>query len=83
MVDTTVRAIEAAMRVLAPDGMITIVCYQHDEGRRELEAVRTMLQSQRSPQEVCVETSFINRASYAPVVFVYRRFMEPDPMLRR
>lgn len=83
LVDTTARAIDAAIRVLAPDGMITIVCYKHDEGRLELEAVRAMLQSRRSPLEVCVETSFINRASHAPVVFVYRRFMEPDTMLRR
>lgn len=69
-VETTKRAIEQARRLLAPDGVITIVCYRHAEGQRELDSVRAQLSEWSQEFNTCTETIFLNQAGNPPVVFV-------------
>ena len=69
-VETTNRAIEQARRLLAPDGVITIVCYRHAEGQRELDSVRAQLSEWSQEFNTCTETIFLNQAGNPPVVFV-------------
>ncbi len=68
--ETTRRAIEQARAILAPGGVITIVCYRHAEGERELEVVRGLLASLPQHTLTCTETTFLNQAGNPPVVFV-------------
>jgi 16S rRNA C1402 N4-methylase RsmH len=68
--DTTRKAIEQARAMLAPDGVITIVCYRHAEGERELDVVRGLLAALPQHANTCTETTFLNQAGNPPVVFV-------------
>lgn len=68
--ETTRKAIEAARALLAPNGVITIVCYRHSEGQRELESVRSLLSAWAQDHSTCTETTFLNQAGNPPVVFV-------------
>ncbi len=83
MASTTVAAINAARQLLAPDGLITVVCYRHDEGQRELDAVRASFASIPPPQGLCMETRCINRDGSAPVIFAFAAAEEPLDILRR
>lgn len=69
MTSTTIDAIEQGASLLRPGGLMTIVCYSHPEGLRELAAIRELLRSW--PQEVytCSETNFFNQRGNPPVVF--------------
>lgn len=69
-VTTTVIALEQARLILAPKGIITIVCYKHEEGTRELEAVRSLISQWPQSDYTCTETIFINQVGNPPVVFV-------------
>ncbi len=70
LADTTKAALEQAMAVLAPDGVITVVCYRHAEGERELAQVRTVLADLPQDRYTVAETQFINQTGQPPVVFV-------------
>jgi tRNA A58 N-methylase Trm61 len=83
MAVSTVAAIDAARHVLAPDGLITVVCYRHEEGQRELDAVRSAFASIPAQQGLCIETRCINRDASAPVVFAFAAAEEPQDILRR
>lgn len=70
MADTTRVALEAARDILADDGIITIVCYRHQEGERELMVLRSVLPSWSQDRYTVTETSFINQRGTPPIVFV-------------
>ena len=79
--DTTVLALEAAARLLAPGGTVSICSYfQHEGGGDEAEAVRALL---RSPGKgfdprvwTCVESRVLNRPE-APVLTLCYRSTRP------
>lgn len=68
--ETTERGLQQALEILAPDGVITIVCYRHAEGQRELETVRTVLSALDQNRYTCVEVDFLNQRGTPPIVFV-------------
>lgn len=70
MADTTRAALDAALSLLADDGVLTVVCYRHQEGERELDMCRAMFSSWEQGTVTCIETSFINQQGKPPVVFV-------------
>lgn len=67
---TTQRAIQQAKELLQPNGMLAIACYQHAEGKKELEIIRTTLQQFPQEEYTCTETVFINQKGTPPVVFI-------------
>jgi 16S rRNA C1402 N4-methylase RsmH len=71
--ETTRVALEQALSLLAPDGVITVVCYRHAEGERELGVVRDLLATWAQSDVTCTETRFINQSGNPPVVFVVVR----------
>ncbi len=71
--ETTRVALEQALSLLAPDGVITVVCYRHAEGERELDVVRDLLATWSQKDVTCTETRFINQSGNPPVVFVVVR----------
>lgn len=70
MADTTRAALEAARDLLADDGIITIVCYRHQEGERELVVLRSVLPTWPQDRYTVTETSFMNQRGTPPIVFV-------------
>lgn len=66
--DTTIEAVQKALDLLAQDGIIILVCYQHDEGKRELTALRELLRSLPSGSHTTIETTFLNHDATAPIV---------------
>lgn len=68
--DTTRRGLNEARNLLSPNGIITVVCYRHSEGERELEVVRELLQSWPQEKYTIVEVSFVNQRGNPPIVFV-------------
>jgi 16S rRNA C1402 N4-methylase RsmH len=69
-VDTTRRGLDEARRLLSPTGIITVVCYRHSEGERELGVVRELLSMWTQEKYTVVEVSFVNQRGNPPIVFV-------------
>lgn len=83
-VETTRRALDAAVNVMAPDGLMTIVCYRHAEGEREREAVASFLAGLDQDRWTATELQFVNQRGTPPVVFtVVGRRQEPEPLPER
>ena len=76
--DTTLKGLTEARSVLAPDGVITVVCYRHAEGERELSFVREELSTWPQDRYTVVEVDFINQRGTPPVVFVVTSLV-PEP----
>jgi len=76
--DTTLRGLSEARSVLAPDGVITVVCYRHAEGERELALVRGELASWPQDRYTVIEVDFINQKGTPPIVFVVTA-QAPEP----
>ena len=75
--DTTVLAIEAAARLLAPGGTVSICSYfQHAGGGAEAEAVRRALRPFDPRVWTCVESRVLNRPE-APVLTLCYRSTRP------
>jgi hypothetical protein len=68
--ETTLLGLNEARSVIAPDSVITVVCYRHVEGERELDVVRQELAQWPQDQFTVIEVDFINQAGRPPVVFV-------------
>lgn len=68
--DSTVAAIEQALDLLCADGVLVVVCYQHDAGREEYERVRDVLV--RIPQHTAsvLQCRFCNQAGNPPTAFI-------------
>ncbi len=70
MTDTTLAAIEAALRLLAPKAMCSVCVYPgHEEGRRELEAVFRLLSSLDARKYTVIHRNFINQPKNPPELF--------------
>lgn len=67
---TTERALTAALDMLAPDGLITIVCYGHEEGERERLAIETVLSALDQTRWTCIRTTFLNQKGTPPTAYV-------------
>ena len=76
--ETTLKGLAEARSVLAPDGVISVVCYRHAEGERELDLVRDELSSWPQEKFTVVEVEFINQKGSPPVVFVVTA-QPPEP----
>jgi predicted methyltransferase len=68
--ETTTLAVEKSLQVLRSGGVLTVVCYRHPEGDRELSALRELMQILPQSEYTCMETSFVNQRGNPPVVFV-------------
>lgn len=69
-VETTLEGLTQAVSILASDGVITVVCYRHAEGVRELNSVREFVKGLPQDQYTTVEVDFINQRGTPPIVFV-------------
>lgn len=72
--ETTIRALEQAVQLLLPGGVITVIVYPgHAGGKREKEEVIKFLRNLDSKNWDTLEWSFLNRKQTAPNLFVIHR----------
>ena len=70
LLDSTLTAVQAAMELLAPGGMLLICCYPgHEEGQRELDALRNLFAAVPPQAFNILEHRFMNAGPGAPVCF--------------
>jgi predicted methyltransferase len=68
-VSTTMAAIQQALELLMPGGLLTVVCYSHPEGRAERESVESYLVELAQDRFNCLRLQFVNQSGNPPVVF--------------
>nr|XP_027064332.1 uncharacterized protein LOC113690564 [Coffea arabica] len=72
--ETTLLALEAAKRVLAPGGLISIVVYVgHPGGREEFEMVQAFASELPVQNWVCTKLQMLNRPSAPMIILLYSR----------
>ena len=70
LLDSTLTAVQAAMELLAPGGMLLICSYPgHAEGQRELDALRNLFAAVPPQAFNILEHRFVNAGPGAPVCF--------------
>ncbi|MBO4299321.1 MAG: methyltransferase domain-containing protein [Clostridia bacterium] len=70
LLDSTLAAVRTAMELLQPGGMLLVCCYPgHDEGQRELDALRTFFAAVPPQMFNVLEHVFVNAGPGAPVCF--------------
>lgn len=67
--ETTHAALAAARDLIADNGIISLVCYHHNEGERELALLREYLATWPQNRYTCTETQFVNQQNTPPVAF--------------
>jgi predicted methyltransferase len=73
--ETTVKAIEAAIHLLKPGGIITITCYLgHAEGSIEAEAVRQFAQKLPNREFAVIEYRAINK-NFPPFLIAIEKYV--------
>ncbi|GBF94396.1 rRNA methylase [Raphidocelis subcapitata] len=72
--ETTVAALEAALEVLQPGGLLTIMAYTgHPGGQEEYDAVKALLTELSPSFWVTAETRLVNRPTAPILLVVWRR----------
>lgn len=71
--ETTLTAIQKGLNLLMVGGIITIVAYPHEEGRKEREVILNYLKSLNPKDYAIMEIGFINRSSSSPSVIVVEK----------
>lgn len=72
--ESTVLALKESLQILAPNGLLTMVCYRHAHGELELSAVRNEISGWDQQVYTVTETQFLNQKGNPPVVFVVQKF---------
>ncbi|SKA83127.1 Putative rRNA methylase [Caloramator quimbayensis] len=71
--ETTLKALKKGLNLLMTGGIITIVAYPHEEGRRERDEIFNYLKSLNPKDYAVMEIGFINRYSNSPSVIVIEK----------
>lgn len=75
---TTLAALEQALQILAPEGIVTIVIYRgHVGGEEESFAISRFVRDLKPKKWVVVEANFLNRSDQAPFLIVIQK-MKPS-----
>ena len=71
---TTLKAVSAALELIAPGGIVTVCVYPgHEEGTRELEALKAYVSSLSVRTFNALHHSFVNASSQTPQLFLIQR----------
>ena len=72
--ETTLKAVHAALELVAPGGIVTVCVYPgHDEGTRELEALKTYVSGLSVRTFNVLYHSFVNASLQTPQLFLIQR----------
>ena len=71
---TTLKAVSAALELIAPGGIVTVCVYPgHEEGTRELEALKAYVSGLSVRTFNALHHSFVNASSQTPQLFLIQR----------
>lgn len=72
--DTTIRALQSALKLLRPGGRVGLVIYTgHPGGREECDRVEELASALDGSLYRVIKIHFLNRAAHAPVVIVIEK----------
>ena len=72
--DTTIKALQAALELIVPGGIVTVCVYPgHEEGTRELEALKEYVSGLSVRTFNVLYHSFVNASSQTPQLFLIQR----------
>ena len=72
--ETTLKAVSAALDLIAPGGIVTVCVYPgHDEGTRELDALKAYVSGLSVRTFNALHHSFVNASSQTPQLFLIQR----------
>ena len=72
--ETTLRAVQAALDLIAPGGIVTVCVYPgHEEGTRELEALKKYVSGLSVRMYNVLYHCFVNASSQTPQLFLIRK----------
>ncbi len=72
--ETTLAAVRAATELLSPGGVVTVCVYPgHEEGTRELEALRTFVSQMDVRRFNTLHHVFVNASNQTPQLFLIQR----------
>ena len=72
--DTTLKAVSAALELIAPGGIVTVCVYPgHEEGMRELEALKKYVSSLSVRTYNVLYHCFVNASSQTPQLFLIQK----------
>ena len=72
--ETTLKAVSAALDLIVPGGIVTVCVYPgHDEGTRELEALKAYVSGLSVRTFNVLYHSFVNASSQTPQLFLIQR----------
>ena len=72
--DATIKSIQAALKVLAPDGVVTIICYPgHSEGMIESKRIEEYLKELNQKEYDVIKYDFINQVNNPPFLLAVRK----------
>ena len=72
--DTTIKAVHAALELIVPGGIVTVCVYPgHEEGTRELEALKEYVSGLSVRTFNVLYHSFVNASSQTPQLFLIQR----------
>ena len=72
--DTTIKAVHAALELIGPGGIVTVCVYPgHEEGTRELEALKEYVSGLSVRTFNVLYHSFVNASSQTPQLFLIQR----------
>ena len=73
-VSTTLQAVQAAVELIAPGGIVTVCVYPgHEEGTRELEALKAYVSGLSVRTFNVLHHSFVNASLQTPQLFLIQR----------
>lgn len=74
MTASTLAAVQAAMRLIAPGGMVSICMYPgHEEGTNEKNALLSMLEQVDIREYNILHANFINQKNFSPQLILVQR----------
>ena len=72
--ETTLKAVSAALELIAPGGIVTVCVYPgHEEGTRELEALKKYVSGLSVRTYNALYHSFVNASSQTPQLFLIQK----------
>lgn len=78
--DTTLLAVQAALELLSPGGLLSLCCYPgHPEGQRELDALTELASSLLPQRFTTLRHDFLNAGPGAPVaILIEKQWLSAD-----
>lgn len=77
LADSTLQALDAALQLLAPDGLLSVLCYRgHPEGKIETDAIAQWLRGLPASYSHSVIQAAVDAPPHAPLLLQIERILQ-------